>query len=111
MSLPDAVYRERCARFARERDAVTVRWERVSNVRLVVFVAAIGCLLWGLFADGWLFAGLGFTLLIGYVVLATYHGTLGRRRQRLADLWTVNDEAIKRHARDWDELPLYHTEP
>ena len=111
MESPDAVYRERSERFARERDAVTVRWERVANVRLLVFLAAIGCLLWGLFADGWMFALLGFALLGGYVALASYHGVLGRRRQRLADLWAVNDEAIKRFAREWDQLPLYHAEP
>jgi predicted ATPase len=111
MTSPESVYRERCERFARERDAVTVRWERVSNVRLAVFVLAIGALIWGLLASGWHFAVLGILLLLAYVALATYHGTLGRRRQRLADLWAINDEAIKRHARDWDQLPLRHTEP
>ena len=111
MTSPDAVYRERCERFGRERDAVTVRWERVSNVRLAVFVLGAGALIWALWADSWLLGSLGALLFGGFVALVTYHGVLGRTRQRLADLWAVNDEGLKRRARAWDTLPLRHTEP
>ncbi|MGI8550904.1 MAG: MutS-related protein [Dehalococcoidia bacterium] len=112
MDSPADIYRERAARFGRERNAVTVRWERVSNVRLVVFLIAIGALLWGVWAgDGNLFGLLGVALFIGYVALATYHGILGRQRQRLSDLVSINDEALLRYERDWDRLPLRHTEP
>src|SRR5215218_2573613 len=112
MSSPAEVYTERVARFGRERDAVTVRWERVANVRLIVFVLAVSSLLWGLWAhDGLLFALAGVALLIGYVALASYHGVLGRRRQRLADLVAINEEALRRQARDWGGLPLRHVEP
>jgi hypothetical protein len=111
MSTPDAIYRARCAEFARARDAVTVRWERVSNVRLLVFLLAAASLAWGIFFDqGWLFLVLGFAGVLGYATLATYHGVLGRRRQRLMDLVAVNEEALLRYARDWDRLPLRHTE-
>ncbi|MGH2584757.1 MAG: hypothetical protein ACRDJE_07560, partial [Dehalococcoidia bacterium] len=111
MTTSDAAYRERATRFARERDAVTVRWERVANIRLLVFVIALGCLIWGVFGDGWLFGALGLAGLVVYVVLASYHGVLGRRRQRLIDLVAVNEEALQRFVRDWDALPMRHTEP
>jgi predicted ATPase len=107
MDSPADVYRERSERFARLRDAVTVRWERVANARLVVFVLALAAFVWGIFVDdGWTFALLGFALLLGYGMLATYHGILGRRRQRLIDLVAINEEAVQRHNRAWDELPL-----
>jgi hypothetical protein len=44
------------------------------------------------------------------VALATYHGVLGRRRQRLSDLVAIDDERCFAE-RDWDRLPLRHVEP
>ena len=76
MSDPASIYRERRDRFGRERDAVTVRWGRVANVRLMVFVVAVGVFVAGVWSDSWLLVLLGVTILAGYVALAVCHGVL-----------------------------------
>jgi hypothetical protein len=107
---PEAVYRERTARFAAERDRYTQQWNRVANIRLLAFLAAVVCL--GVAAgQGWpLLAGVGGVLLVAFLGLVQHHRRLGRLRERYAELWRINDEASQRLARAWDALPLRHTE-
>ncbi|HET8628742.1 MAG TPA: hypothetical protein VFL91_15075 [Thermomicrobiales bacterium] len=104
----EAVYRERAARFARERDACTARWNRVANLRLLVFVVAVACAAVGVWRRAPLFAFPAALCLGGFIALVVYHNLLGRRRRRYAELWALNEEACRRLARDWDALPLRH---
>jgi len=103
---PEAVYRERHDRFAAERDQLTVRWERVSNLRLLVFVVAIAFLIWGFWTRSFLPIAPGAALLGGFIVLVGWHGALGVARARASDLTRINEEALKRLARVWADLPL-----
>ena len=84
----------------------TQRWNRVANVRLVVFVAAAAAAAWGLWGRaqlGWVLAG----LLLGlFVALAIYHSRLGWERRRLGILRSLQEEALARIERRWDDLPV-----
>ena len=111
---PEEVYEARCERFARERDSLTRRWNRVANLRLAVAIVAVPCLVWGI--AGWRVVRWAQPLLVLGVVLAgcfvglvVHHRRLGRLRRRAEELWAINDEARKRLARAWDELPLRHS--
>ena len=107
---PRQVYAERCDRFAAERDALTRRWNLFANLRLVAFAAAAACVGVGLWRRAALvpLAVAGAVCLAAFVVLAVYHGALGRRRRRAAALTEINAEALACVARRWDALPLRH---
>ncbi|MBC8074810.1 MAG: hypothetical protein H7Y32_01940, partial [Chloroflexales bacterium] len=103
---PEATYRARATQFAAMRDALHQRWNRVSNVRLVLFLlvlAAAGVGLW--LGNSWLYAGAAL-LFVGFVAAVAYHTALGNRRRRSHELWEINDEGLRRARRDWAALPL-----
>jgi hypothetical protein len=105
-SCPAAEYQGRLASATAEFERVNQRWNRVANVRLVVFVAAAAAAAWGLWGRapaGWVLAGL---LLALFVVLAIYHSRLGRERRRLGILRSLQEEALARIERRWDDLPV-----
>lgn len=96
--------------FARERDNLTRRWNRVANVRLAAFALAAALAAWGLLVGPrallWL-AAVPFAAFVGLVVV---HQRLGQRRQRAAALAEINAEGARRLARAWDSLPLRHAD-
>lgn len=106
---PDDHYRARRDRFAQERDALTRRWNRVANLRLLAFLAAASGLGYGVWQRSALAAVAGVILLGVFLLLVRHHGDLGRRRRRAAILHDLNAEALSRIARDWDALPLRYT--
>ncbi len=109
VAMPEDHYRARHDRFARERDALTRRWNRVANLRLLAFLAAAGTLGYGVWQRSPIVAAAGVLLLGAFLFLVRHHGDLGRRRRRAAVLSDLNAEALSRIARDWDALPLRHT--
>jgi ABC-type multidrug transport system fused ATPase/permease subunit len=85
---------------------VDARWNLVANTRLVAFLAAVAAAAWGLWgraSAGWAAAGL---LLGVFVLLALYHARLGKQRARLARLRTIQEDALARIDRRWDDLPM-----
>jgi len=105
----EACYRARRDCFAAERDRVGGRWNRVANLRLVVFIQAAAALIWGLLSDSALLlvvAGVLFPIFVG---LVRYHAVLGDRRRRVATLAEINAESLARARHAWDNLPLRHT--
>jgi energy-coupling factor transporter ATP-binding protein EcfA2 len=103
---PDAIYAERRERFAREAEALEARWNRVANLRLAAFLAAVACIGWGIRVRGWFWIGAGALLLIGFLVLVRHHVVLGRARRRALEFVAISVEAGGRRRRDWGELPL-----
>jgi hypothetical protein len=103
---PAAEYQERLAAASAGYERVNQRWNRVANLRLVVFVAAAAAAAWGLWGRtqlGWALAG----LLLGlFVALAIYHSRLGWERRRLGILRSLQEEALARIERRWDDLPV-----
>lgn len=104
-----AIYRDRGGRFARERDRLTARWNQVANLRLLSFAAAVVCLGWALWSGVLFLVFPGGFLLVCFVLLVIYHRRLDHVRQQADVLWRINDEAGKRLARAWEDLPQRHT--
>ena len=108
LTLPTAIYAARQARFGRDRDNLTVRWNRVANLRLAVFLVAAAAFAWGVWRADPVAWPLTVGGLFGFVGLAVYHARLGRQRRRAGILVEINDEAQQRLARNWEALPLRH---
>jgi hypothetical protein len=99
------VYADRLAVATAGYERVDERWNRVANARLVAFVGAAIAAAWGLWgraSPGWAVA---FVLLVLFAALAIYHARLGHERNRLAILRAVQQEALARLDRRWDDLP------
>lgn len=103
------LYRLRRDRFAAERDALTARWNRIANLRLIAFVAAVGAVIWAIWIEAWWPVAVAAVALIAFVALVVRHRRLGRARWRAAILRDLNDEAERRVRRAWADLPLRHT--
>jgi hypothetical protein len=101
-----AVYRERCARFAAERDRLDHHLQRVGYARLGVFFAAVAVLVWGLVAGAPALLAVAGVCLVAFIALVFYHAGVARTRRRYATLWQLDAEALRRLARDWDGLPV-----
>src|SRR3712207_578225 len=103
---PRLSYETRLVTASAGYEQVNTRWNLVANARLVAFLTAVAAAAWGLWGRapaGWALAG----LLLGlFVVLAVYHARLGKTRARLATLRTIQEEAVARIARRWDDLPM-----
>lgn len=92
--------------FGKERDALTVRWNRIANARLAAFVVAALALGWGIWTGDGIPLIAAAIFLIGFVVLAVVHFRVGKRRARAALLHDLNADGLARLARDWERLPL-----
>ncbi|MGA7732923.1 MAG: DNA mismatch repair protein MutS [Chloroflexia bacterium] len=105
---PRHVYQERTERFRRERDALDERWNRIGNVRLLTFLVAVVALIWGFWGNIVTLWAMGLLLIVGFFVLVWHHNRVGMARRRAGELYRINNEAIMRLEKRWDELPLRH---
>ena len=102
---PRLPYETRLAAAVAGYQQIDSRWNVVANARLVAFLAAAAAAIWGLWGRaplGWPLAGL---FLAVFIALAIYHARLGRARARLATLRAIQEEALARIDRRWDDLP------
>ncbi|HEU5431508.1 MAG TPA: hypothetical protein VFU81_07590 [Thermomicrobiales bacterium] len=102
---PEQRYRDRRDRFGADRDRLAARWNRVANVRLLAFAAAVAAAAWALWGKqplGWALAAIA---LIAFVALLVWHRRLGAAKRRAAVLHDLNAEALARLARNWEALP------
>jgi len=103
---PPTLYAARQEEFARERDGLTVRWNRVANLRLLAFILAVACAIWAIRAALPLVGVLAALLLVVFLVLVRHHAQLGVARRQAEELRAINEEAGWRLRRDWARLPL-----
>ncbi len=103
------LYASRRDHFGAERDALTQRWNRLANLRLIAFVAFAACLIWAIWVRSWQPVGPAAIALAAFVGLVVMHRRVGRQRWRAAILHDLNDEGEKRVRREWAGLPLRHT--
>lgn len=102
---PRQPYATRLAAATADYERIDARWNRIANLRLAAFVAAALAAAWGLWGRaplGWPLAGV---LLVAFVALAIVHARLGKTRARLALLRAIEEEAIARIDRRWNDLP------
>ncbi len=102
----ESVYEERRRRFAAQAEELERRSRRLGNFRLAAFVLAVGAFLTPVFGAA---ESLGWTLtaifLVAFTVLVIIHRRLDQRRDCARGRRQLNEEALHRLARDWDEVP------
>jgi ABC-type multidrug transport system fused ATPase/permease subunit len=100
-------YGRRRDRALAERDHLAGRAGRVSNLRLITFVAGLGALVWAELRPetGPVALTLFALALVAFFALIVVHSRLKERERRAAELAAVNDEALARIPRNWDRLP------
>src|SRR3954471_23776576 len=103
---PGEVYAARQERFARERDALAARWNRVANLRLLAFVVAAACAGGAIKARSLPIAGLALVAFVAFLILVRHHARLGAARRRAEELRAINEEAVWRLRREWARIPL-----
>jgi predicted ATPase len=106
---PTEVYRERRDRFRHDFEAETGRWNRIANLRLLAFALALVGVVWGLWAGVAPLWIVGLVGLAAFFVLVRYHNLVGRERRRHEILCNISEEALRRHDRSWDDLPVRHS--
>jgi hypothetical protein len=103
---PADTYRQRCARFAVERDRLERRLRIVSYGRLATFCLAVACAVWALVVGvPTIFLGAA-AWFVAFLALVYYNERLTQAHRRYRELWRLDDEGLRRLARAWDELPL-----
>jgi hypothetical protein len=105
VNTPESIYHERCAHFGQLRDLHSRRSNRNANISLVLITAALVCFGIGLWRESWLWFGVAGGLAVGFVISFVHHGFVDRRYRRYNELWSINDEGLKRLRRDWAGLP------
>jgi ABC-type multidrug transport system fused ATPase/permease subunit len=103
---PASVYQQRCAQFGARRDEFDRRSHRNANVNLTLFVAVIVFIGVGFWREQlWPF-GAAALCALGFVGAIARHTWIDRMQRRYDELWTINDEGLRRLRRDWATLPL-----
>ena len=104
---PAQRFRHRRDAAAGERDRFARRASRVSNLRLAVFAAGIGVLVWAELQPehGGLATAIFALAVVAFLALVAIHARLQSRERRAGELAAVNQEALARLSRDWDGLP------
>ncbi len=102
---PSSTYIERRDRFEAQRAAEARRSNAVSAARLACFLLAIGL---GVAAElrpapMFVIGAIGF--LATFIALIVWHGAIRRRERWFGMLRDLNEEGLRRLARDWDALP------
>jgi hypothetical protein len=105
------IYHERCAHFGRLRDMFNRRSNRNANISLALIAAALICFGIGLWRESLAWFGAAGVLTLGFVISFVHHGLVDRRHRRYSELWSINDEGLKRLRRDWAGLPAREVPP
>jgi hypothetical protein len=100
-----AAYTARRDTFAAERDELTRRWNNLANLRLAAFALVVLAVGWGWWERTWWPVALAIVPFVAFIALVVVHQRLGRMRQRTIILHQVNEEGLRRLARDWSNLP------
>lgn len=102
---PRAIYRERAARFAAERDRLAALSARLSHLRAAAFVLLVGA---GLVVErrpGAVSFALITLVAAAFIALIVSHRRVKRREEWHAELVAWNEQGIHRLDRAWDSLP------
>lgn len=95
-----------------ERDAalaaITARWNRIGNWRVIAAATLVLSALWWAYGDAPPGGALAIAAVIASVALAIRHARIGRAKAAATVLATAAREAVWRHERDWERLPVRH---
>ena len=96
---------ERVLAAERTRDAITVRWNQISNLRLILAVLAIGFGFWWLRTGEAVWGLLAAAFALAFIAVLVWHRQLGARQADAAIRVQLRKHAIARIHRDWRSLP------
>jgi hypothetical protein len=105
-ALPELTYRARCARFAAERARYANQSDRNANLNVALVVLALASAGIGLWRGLPLLYGVAALFVAGFVAAYITLGHFNAQRDGFDQLWTINDEGLRRLRRDWAGLPL-----
>jgi MutS domain V len=103
---PGVIYAQRCQTFASQRDAELRVSQRAGVRNVVLFFAALACLLVAAFGGNWLFFGFTVLLVAAFVASFAHLGRINLLVRRYSELFKINEEGQSRLRRDWKSLPL-----
>ncbi len=104
---PAELYRQRADSFAAERDGLDSKIRRLTNARMVSFLVGTICLLGAWDAGGtlkWFLVLSGVSCFTVFFVLVRITSKSRTQRRFLEQLLGVNEDALRRLRREWDEL-------
>jgi hypothetical protein len=96
---------ERVLAAERTRDAITVRWNQISNLRLILAVLAIGFGFWWLRTGEAVWGLLAAAFALAFIAVLVWHRQLGARQADASIRVQLRKHAIARIHRDWRSLP------
>ena len=88
--------------------AITSRWNRVGNVRLAAAAFVLFPAIWWAYGDAPAGGVLAVAALVASIGLAAHHSRLRRAKTTATILAVAAHEAVWRHERDWERLPVRH---
>jgi MutS-like protein len=101
----EARLHQRIQAAAAMRDAITVRWNQVSNLRLILAALVIGFGFWWLRTGEGTWGLIAGGLALVFVGALIWHRRLGAMRADAATRVRLRQQAIARIHRDWRSLP------
>lgn len=86
--------------------ALTIQWNGLGNIRLVLFATAAILGGWWLFNDSRIAGLVAIPMFLGFLVVVQRHRVVSRQRRRAEILAQNAQESVWRLERNWDDLPL-----
>jgi hypothetical protein len=101
----DEHLRDRLLAAETTRDAVTLRWNQIANLRLVLAALTVGFGFWWLRTGGATFSLIAASLALGFLAVLIWHRRTGNRRADAIARVLIRQHAIARVHREWRSLP------
>ncbi|CAN5353974.1 MutS family DNA mismatch repair protein [soil metagenome] len=90
--------------------ALTIRWNGLGNIRLILFATAAILGGWWLFNDSQLSGFVAIPIFLAFLIVVWLHRSVGRERRRAELLAQLAQETIWRLERNWELLPLRYAQ-
>jgi hypothetical protein len=101
----DARLRDRLLAAEASRDAITIRWNQIANLRLVLAAVAVGFGFWWLRTGDAPFGLFAAAFALGFLAILIWHRRIGNRRADAIARVLIRQHALARMHRDWRSLP------
>lgn len=88
---------------------LTLQWNGLGNVRLVLFAIAAALGGWWLFGDSRVAGIIAIPVFLAFIGIVIRHRAIGRKRRTAEILANSSQETVWRLERNWEKLPLRYT--
>jgi hypothetical protein len=101
----DAHLRDRLLAAETTRDAITLRWNQIANLRLVLAAVTVGLGFWWVRTGGATYGLIAAAIAIGFLAVLIWHRRIGNRRADAIARVLIRQHMIARVHREWRSLP------